>query len=193
VISDDDNAGFYKLNGRIPWTDIAGNPSHYLSKRSQADSDYKLEDPSHMKSDAVNAWLKHWLRLQRRNKRPLVLKARSDKPSDNSPTPTVVAKGKGKKKAKYVESDDPDDPEQWDEDADGRSDVDQSATNSSSTRKGKAAEVRTVVLLPSPQSAALTRTSRRLFLASLADDSSYHKLLMLLHVAKASDKILVFT
>src|ERR1700688_1750834 len=48
---------FYKLTGRIPWLDITENLSHHLSNKSQPDSDHKLEEPSHMKSDGVDAWL----------------------------------------------------------------------------------------------------------------------------------------
>ena len=63
-----------------------------------------------MKSDCVDAWLKHWLRLQKRNKCPLVLKACTDKTSDTHPTPTIASKSKGKKKkAHYIESDESDD------------------------------------------------------------------------------------
>ena len=63
-----------------------------------------------MKSNAVNCWLQHWLKLQQKNKRPLVLKDSLDKPSDTGPTPTIVSKRKGKRsKALYVESDDVDD------------------------------------------------------------------------------------
>jgi len=63
-----------------------------------------------MKSDAMNCWLQHWLKLQRNNKQPLLLKDSSDKPSDTSPTPTIVSKRKRKhSKALYVESNDVDD------------------------------------------------------------------------------------
>ena len=48
---------FYKLTGHIPWLDITENLLHHLSKKSQPDSDHKLEEPSHMKSDGVDAWL----------------------------------------------------------------------------------------------------------------------------------------
>src|SRR6202789_1920806 len=102
-----DTTAFYKLTSRIPWLDIAENPSHHLSKKSQPDSDHKLEEPSHMKSDGVDAWLRHWLKLQKKNKHPLVLKNPSDKPSDHH-APQIVSKGKGKKKAKAkdIDSDD---------------------------------------------------------------------------------------
>lgn len=39
------------------WTDIAKYPSHHMTKKSRPDSDYKLEEPSHMKSDGLR--LKH--------------------------------------------------------------------------------------------------------------------------------------
>ena len=52
-----DTTAFYKLTGRILWLDIAENLSHHLSKKSQPDSDHKLEEPSHMKLDGINAWL----------------------------------------------------------------------------------------------------------------------------------------
>jgi len=76
------HTGFYQLTGRIPWNDIAENPSHHLKKRSRSDSDYRLEDPSHMKSRGVDAWLQHWLKMQKKGKHPLVLKNSSDKDCD---------------------------------------------------------------------------------------------------------------
>jgi hypothetical protein len=54
---------FHNLSSHIPWTDIAENPHNHLSKRSQVDSDYHLEEPSHMKSNAIDFWLRHWLCL----------------------------------------------------------------------------------------------------------------------------------
>src|SRR5882762_10057563 len=123
MISQDYHTGFYNFNGHIPWNDITTNLSHHLAKRSQPDSDHKLEEPSHMKLDGVDAWLKHWLRLQKCNKRPLVLKARTDKTSDTHPTPTIASKSKGKKKAHYIESDESDDfypVDEEDEDDDSR-------------------------------------------------------------------------
>ena len=95
-IADQTHKGYYKLGGWIPWMDIAENLSHHLSKRSQADSDHWLEEPSHMKSDGVDAWLKHWLKLQKKNKHPLVLKRPLDKILDTSPT-CIRFKVEGKK------------------------------------------------------------------------------------------------
>jgi hypothetical protein len=43
-------------------------------------------------------------------------------------------------------------------------------------------------LPPSPQTAALTRKTRRTFLATLSDDGNYKKLLLLLRAAKVSSK-----
>ena len=60
-----------------------------------------------MKSNGVDAWLKHWLKLQKKNKCPLVLKRPSDKILDTSSTSASGLKSKGKKgKARYVEPDD---------------------------------------------------------------------------------------
>ena len=76
----------------IPWLDIAENPSHHLSKRSQPDSDHKLEEPSHMKSVGIDAWLQHWLKLQKKSRRPLVLKDPTDKSSELNPKSRTVTK-----------------------------------------------------------------------------------------------------
>jgi hypothetical protein len=81
VIANHDNTGFYKLSSHPLWTDVAKNPLNHLSKRSWVDSNHKLEEPSHVKSEGVDAWLKHWLKLQKKSKHPLVLKG----PADQSP------------------------------------------------------------------------------------------------------------
>ena len=59
-----------------------------------------------MKSDGVDSWLRHWLKLQKKNKCPLVLKEHSDKQSDHNTPPQIVPKGKGKAKAQDINSDD---------------------------------------------------------------------------------------
>ena len=166
------------MNGRIPWLDIAENPSLYLSKRSQPDSDHKLEEPSYMKSDGIDAWLKHWLRLQRKNKCPLVLKDHSDRPS----TPSKH-KGKGKGKAQDIESDDSDDEQKLDTEDDSESIVDKAAT---ATDNGP-------VLPPSPKSAALNRNTCCAFLTSLSDNTNYQQMLHLLRAAKVSINMQVLT
>jgi hypothetical protein len=102
--------GFYKLNGRIPWSDIAENPSNHLKRKSRPDSDHKLEEPSHMKSDAVDSWIGHWLKIQKKNKRPLVLKSGSDSTSDKRANPIKVSRRRrNKRKDRYIDSDDTDD------------------------------------------------------------------------------------
>lgn len=102
--------GFYKLNGCIPWLNITKNPSHYLSKKSRSDCDYKLKEPSHMKSDGVDAWLQHWLKLQKKKKCPLELKDPSNKSSESLPTTSAGHKQKAKRpKDQYIETDNSDD------------------------------------------------------------------------------------
>jgi hypothetical protein len=188
TISQDYHTGFYNFNGHIPWNDIAANPLHHLAKRSQPNSDHKLEEPSHMKSDGVDSWLKHWLRLQKRNKHPLVLKARTDKTSETHLTPTIASKSKGKKKAHYIESDESDDfypVDEEDEEDDSQTDA---PVTPSGTGKGKEPVTHSKTLPPSPQTAALTRKTCRTFLATLSDDGNYKKLLLLLCAAKVSSK-----
>ena len=107
------------------------NPSHHLSKRSQADSDHRLDKPSHMKSNGVDAWLKHWFKLQKKNKHPLVLKQPSDKILDTSPTSASGLKSKGKKgKARYVEPDDSANEEMDDQSDNGGVEGDESENSS---------------------------------------------------------------
>jgi hypothetical protein len=86
-------ADFYKLNGRPPWSGIAEHPSQHIAKKSRPDSNHQLQEPSYMKSDGVDAWLRHWLTLQKRNKRPLILKDGSD---EAHPNPTSSSKRKAK-------------------------------------------------------------------------------------------------
>lgn len=179
--------GFYKLNGRIPWTDIAENPSQHLSKKSQPDCDYKLEEPSHMKSDGVDAWLKHWLKLQKKNKRPLELKDPSNKSLQSFVT-TAAAPRRTVKRSKdqYIESDDADDDE-IDEEDDGGSNED--ASNTTNRRDHNSDDdPQAIVLPPSPSTASQTRQSRRAFLQSLSDDKKYRKLIRLLGAAKVSNQ-----
>ncbi len=42
AMDDNHNTGFHNINGRIPWTDIAENPSHHLAKKSRPELDFKL-------------------------------------------------------------------------------------------------------------------------------------------------------
>src|ERR1700733_14964098 len=179
--------GFYKLNGRIPWLDIADNPSHHLSKRSRPDCDYKLEEPTYMKLDAVDAWLQHWLKLQKKKKRPLELKDPSHKSSGALPTTTAVSRRKVKgSKDRYVESDDSNDEENFDEAGEGGSNEDPSNTTNPGGQHSDG-NTQATVLPPSPSSASSIRKSRLTFLQSLSDDKKYRKLISLLGAAKVSN------
>jgi hypothetical protein len=192
------DSGYYKLNGRIPWLDIADNPSNHLKKQSCPDSDHKLEEPSHMKSDAVDAWIGHWLKIQKKNKRPLVLKDVSDRTSDKQANPTVISRRKGKKgKGRYVESGDSDhevvaNDEGVDEDHDGGSNEDAHGAPPDVADKSNEGATTATVLPPSPKSAGTNRKSRRTFLASLSDDKNYKKLQLLLYATKVCNKISAF-
>jgi hypothetical protein len=46
-----------------------------------------------MKSDTVDAWLQHWLKLQKKSKCALVLKECPDKPSETHPAQDSQCKG----------------------------------------------------------------------------------------------------
>ena len=59
-----------------------------------------------MKSNCVDAWLKHWIKLQKKNKRPLVLKQPTDKTLGMPPSTAITLKSKEKGgKAQYIEPD----------------------------------------------------------------------------------------
>ena len=179
-----DTTAFYKLTGRIPWLDIAENPSHHLSKKSQPDSDHKLEEPSHMKSDGVDAWLRHWLKLQKKGRRPLVLKDPTDKSSEPHPKSRIVTKRKASQgKARYIESDESDD-----QDKGNKSDSEE--TEDAPRVEGPA---NALMVSPSPMSASATRKTRRAFLASLSSDMNYKKLQLLLYAAKVSKHVSAHT
>jgi len=84
-------ADFYKLTGRPPWTGIADHPSQYIAKKSRPDSDTSFKN--HLTwSQWCWCLLKHWLKLQKRNKRPLILKMAPMGPSET----TSSSKHKGK-------------------------------------------------------------------------------------------------
>ena len=82
--------------------DITENPSLHLSKKSQPDSDWRLEEPSWMKSDVIDCWLNHWLQMKKMRKWPLVLKEGSGRLSEH--LPVMATKLKGKQITQYVES-----------------------------------------------------------------------------------------
>lgn len=166
-----------------------------------------------MKSDGVDAWLKHWLTLQKRNKRPLILKDGSD---EAHPNPKSSSKRKGKASKAQATNDDESDEEEVQEGWDDESDEGEAHPNptSSSKRKSKASKPRATDddesdeeeveedkndesenthdgdtakgLPPTPHSASETRTGRREFLATLSKDRNYHRLLLLIRAADVS-------
>ena len=63
-----------------------------------------------MKSDVVDCWIGHWLKIQKKNKHPLVLKNGSDSKSDKRANPITVSWRRWNKgKDRYIDSDDTDD------------------------------------------------------------------------------------
>ena len=79
MVSELNYSGFYKFNGHILWSDSAENPLHHLEKWSWPNSDHRLEELSHMKSDGVDTWFWHWLKPQKKKEWPLLLKDTADK------------------------------------------------------------------------------------------------------------------
>jgi hypothetical protein len=137
-----------------------------------------------MKSKGVDLWLRHWLRLQKRNKYPLVLKDRSDKPSDRHAPPQIVPKGKGKSKAREVNSNN---DEETDSDADNSvSNPALSPSPPTDTGTNMEGDDHIKSLPKSPSSAACNRISCHAFLTSLSNDKNYKKLLLLLEAADVS-------
>jgi len=62
-----------------------------------------------MKSDSIDCWLTHWLKLQNRHKRPLVVKDPAAVSSPPRPKPTMISKRKVKRsKAQDTDNLDPD-------------------------------------------------------------------------------------
>ncbi|KIM91745.1 hypothetical protein PILCRDRAFT_851 [Piloderma croceum F 1598] len=122
-----------------------------------------------MKSEGVDAWLKHWLKMQKKGSRPLVLKDGSNKPSEANVNthPKIVDRRKGKKR--YVEPDNDDE-------------VDDGVLDAARANKKKGTDG--LSLLKSPHSVGPISQSRLTFLASLSDDKHYKNLLSLLFAAK---------
>ena len=138
-----------------------------------------------MKSDGVDAWLKHWLKLQKRNKRPLILKDGSD---GTHPKPTSSSKHKGKATKAQLTDDDESDEGDIQEDLKDRSDEGDKNDQSDNTNDG---DNTAKVLPPTPLSASETRMGRREFLATLSNDKNYQKLLLLIRAANVSNMLLI--
>jgi hypothetical protein len=202
--------GFFKLTGRIPWGDIADNPSDHLSKRSCPDTDHKLMDPSHMKAKGVDNWLKHWAKLQQKGKRPLTFKDPSDPQPNNARRPSKKSKGKGKQRAKHSDSESEESSGNSDDantDAgkkvgkipkgkgvSGNATTEEGVNSGQTSRSGEvsaetdrndnAVNDNAPGLPPAPCSAGKSKDYRRTFLESLSDDKNYRLLIKLLAVAK---------
>ena len=193
VLLTDFHLGFQNLQGRIPWSDITDHPGHHLTKKSKPDADWRLEELSRMKSDAIDAWLSHWLKMQKLGRRPLVLRDGTGNLSDRRPV--MAVKRNGKRKAQYIEveeADPSDNPKSDGPDSDsdkGRSekeDSDEEGENIEAERNERPEGLVRPhgIYPPSPKSAALSRQTRRTFLKSLSDEKSYHMLQLLFNVAK---------
>jgi hypothetical protein len=142
-----------------------------------------------MKSDGVDAWLQHWLKLQKKNKCPLILWD----PSKPFPTATTPSNGNGKRSKDHqtesIDSDEEDIPDEANNDGPNE----ESAGTTSRVGKNSNCKARAPVLPPSPVSSSLTRKSRRTFLQSLSNNKQYQKLIDLLGVADVSDRISIFS
>ena len=125
-----------------------------------------------MKSNGVDAWLKHWLKMQKKGSRPLVLKDGLNKPSKANVNthPKILDRQKGKKH--YVK------PDNDDEVNDGVLDV-------ACANKKKGTD--SLSLPKSPHSVGPISQSSLTFLTSLYDDKYYKNLLSLLFAAKVSN------
>ena len=141
-----------------------------------------------MKSDGVDAWLKHWLKLQKKNKRPLVLKRPSDEILDTSSTSASGLKSKGKKgKAWYVEPDDPANKEMDHPSDNSGVEGDESENLGRPSNTDKAMTTNVAEPLPTPYSASDNRCTQRQFLVLLSANNNYKWLMLLLHIAKVGE------
>ena len=149
-----------------------------------------------MKAEGVDDWLKHWIKLQKRKKRPLTLKDPSAPNSDQSKAP---AKGSGKRKGKaratsrsstHAESDtdNAENQEDFDKGEDTESDEAKSINSDSARTVDDDEDIpKAGSSLPqTPASAANSKKSRFAFLKSLSDDKYYSQLIRLLYAAKVS-------
>ena len=140
-----------------------------------------------MKPDGVDAWLKHWLKLQKKNKHPLVLKQPSDRILDTSSPSASGLKLKEKGKARYIELDDSTNEEMDDQSDNGRVEGDESENSGQPSNTDKAMTTNVVELLPTPYSASDNRRTWQKFLVSLSANNNYKWLMLLLHITKVGE------
>jgi hypothetical protein len=171
---------------------MADNPSQYFTQRSRPDSIHKLVDPSHMKAEGVDDWLKHWLKLQKKKKRPLILKSPAEPNSEDPPNRskgvnrTGKAKGAANKKGKERAVSEDQDGDIYDGEnvTDVEPDKLDSETGVHPQSGDSGSHQDDSMLPPSPASAAGSKKSRITFLKSLSEDRNYRQLIRLLHAAK---------
>jgi len=164
-----------------------------------------------MKAQGVDDWLKHWFKLQKKNKRPLTLKDQSKAESNAT---VKRPRGKGKQRAEPEDSDN-----EWSDIEDVANDDESTGTvkpseSSKANRKGEAepedpadeqsggedavnddepattgpdANGDTANLPPAPCSVGRSTDTRRAFLESLSEDRNYRLLIRLLDAANVSD------
>ena len=132
-----------------------------------------------MKSDGVDAWLRHWLKLQKKGQCPLVLRDPTDRSSECIPKSKAAMKRKASQgKARYIEPDESDNQDIGNK------------LESEESEEPPRGEGPANVLVLSPFSASTTRKTCRTFLESLSNDTNYKKLQLLLYAAKVSEHVL---
>lgn len=134
---------------------------------------------------AINTWLKHLLTRQQMSKRPLIFKGPSHPNDGNRKLPRV--RKSNKTRVEWVEPDGEDredgedeDEDEEDEDAPGEEGTPDNDSNVGEGSKQPGDSPAT------PAACAMSRTSRRAFLATLSPDPKYQQLLLLLDAAKVS-------
>ena len=141
-----------------------------------------------MKVDAVDAWLKHWLWLQKKGKHPLVLKKASEEGNDKSPTPQTAPSRSTKQKGKQQAHESDDDGDISGDNQTNKLDVGQHEKSiqpiwNKMIEDSNGEGTDTILPLP-PLSADLNHCTHLAFLKSLLDDEWYQKLLTLLQTTQ---------
>ena len=142
-----------------------------------------------MKFDAVNGWLRHWLRLQSKGKNPLVLIDGSNKSLTTygtmaSTLSITATQCKGKKKAGYIDPDVSDTADKADSKNDRVLNASNPVGNSADDPASTPGPDEPPCVPQPPSSASSTRKSRLTYLMSLSDNPHYRKLIVLLRAAK---------
>jgi len=154
-------------------------------------------EPSHMKLKGVDDWLSHWLKLQKKKKRPLTF-TDSSNPQSNRVRPRKRPTRKGKERAPVVDSDsegsagDSDNATGNIEDGSDNGGMDNRTPQPKPSGSGGITDEASTVP-PHPWSAIRSKATRRLFLQSLSDDKSYRLLMKLLLVAKVCANCVLYS